>query len=334
MIITLNESVTDTQRSELEEKLAELKLEGKLVQTQSAEYMVAIGNVDFDIRKIGHLDAVKDVHRVSDPFKLVSRKWRPKPTEIKVTPDIAIREGDFSVIAGPCSVESEQTMQEIAEKLSSLGVKLMRGGAYKPRTSPYSFRGHGLEGLKMFHEIARAHGMAVVTEVVSASHIEDMFEWVDIFQVGTRNSQNFDLLHELGAVDKPVLLKRGMSGTLDELLQSAEYIYANGNEKILLCERGIRTFEKTYRNTFDINAIPALNEKTHLPLIADPSHGVGLRRWVPRVALAAAAAGADGMIVEVHTQPEKALSDGQQTLNMSELEELLSKVQAIREVLR
>jgi 3-deoxy-7-phosphoheptulonate synthase len=207
-------------------------------------------------------------------------------------------------------------------------IGIMRGGAFKPRTSPYAFRGLGLEGLKLFHRIARENGIRIVSEVVSPAHIAEMYDHVDIFQVGTRNSQNFDLLGELGKVDKPVLLKRAMAGTLEELLQSAEYVFSSGNERLILCERGIRTTEPSYRNVLDLNAVPALKEKTHLPVIVDPSHGVGVRRWVEPLALAAIVAGADGIIYEVHQQPEAALSDGQQTLNFEESEQLIRKARA------
>ena len=209
----------------------------------------------------------------------------------------------------------------------------MRGGAFKPRTSPYSFRGLGIAGLKMFCEIARPLGLKLVTEVVDHTDIAAMYDYLDIYQVGTRNAQNFALLDELGRVDKPVLLKRGMSGTIDELLQAAEYIFTAGNERILLCERGIRTFEKSYRNTFDINAIPVLQEKTHLPVIVDPSHGIGIRSMVEAIALAGLVAGADGAIVEIHETPEKAASDGQQTLNFTETAQMLKKARAVESAL-
>ncbi|HEY4798778.1 MAG TPA: 3-deoxy-7-phosphoheptulonate synthase, partial [Bacteroidia bacterium] len=203
-------------------------------------------------------------------------------------------------------------------------IKIMRGGVFKPRSSPYAFRGMGIDGLKMFYRICKKNGIKIITEVMQVSQIDEMHDYVDIFQVGARNSQNFNLLDALGKADKPVLIKRGMSGTIDELLQSAEYIFSNGNEKLMLCERGIRTYETVYRNTFDINAIPILKEKTHLPVIADPSHGIGVREHVAAVAVAAAAAGADGIIYEVHEKPEEAASDGQQTLNFSESTELIA----------
>ena len=210
----------------------------------------------------------------------------------------------------------------------------MRGGVYKPRSSPYAFRGLGIEGLKTFHRICKANGIKIITEVMQVSQIEEMVDYVDIFQVGARNTQNFNLLDALGKVDKPVLIKRGISGSIDELLQSAEYVFAAGNEKLMLCERGIRTFETAYRNTFDINAIPILKEKSHLPVIADSSHGIGIRKHVAKVTLASMIAGADGAIVEMHYEPEKAFSDGQQTLNFEEFDGLVKKMNELREFCR
>jgi 3-deoxy-7-phosphoheptulonate synthase len=332
MVITLEEKIKDSDLEKIVSVVEELGFSVTEVKTQEQRYLVGVGKGELDIRKIGHLLGVKDVHRVSDAYKLVSRKWKAKPTTVQVKDGPAIEEGKLTMIAGPCSVESEEQIRAVAEHLKEEGVTLIRGGAFKPRTSPYSFRGHGFEGLEMFHRVAHEYGLSIVTEVVSASHIHEMYDHVDVYQVGTRNSQNFDLLHELGKVDKPVLLKRGMSGTLEELLQSAEYIFASGNERLLLCERGIRTFEKTYRNTLDLNAIPALKEKTHLPVIVDPSHGVGLRRWVEPMALAGVMAGADGLIFEIHKYPEKAYSDAQQTLNFVESKRLIQRSRATAEL--
>jgi 3-deoxy-7-phosphoheptulonate synthase len=236
-------------------------------------------------------------------------------------------------MAGPCSVESEAQIETIADYLLEKGVHIMRGGVFKPRSSPYAFRGLGIEGLRPFKEICTARGIKVISEVMQVAEIEQMAPYVDIFQVGARNSQNFNLLDALGAVDKPVLLKRGISGTIEELLQSAEYIFCKGNEKIMLCERGIRTFEHAYRNTFDINAISILKEKSHLPVIADPSHGIGIRKHVPHIAMAAMAAGADGAIIEIHHEPECAYSDGQQTLNFEEFDHLLKRVRKMETVM-
>lgn len=299
------------------------------MKTQTGEYLIAIGTKEFDIRLIGMLPGVQDIHRVSDVFKLVSRQWKVKPTVIDLGDGIQVGGGGHTLMAGPCSIEDEKQVEEIVNFLRSSGIRIMRGGVFKPRSSPYSFRGLGLEGLKMFSQIARASGIKIVTEVLDASQISAMYDYVDMYQVGARNSQNFTLLDELGKVDKPVLLKRGMSGTLEELLQSAEYIFSNGNEKILLCERGIRTYEKAYRNTLDLNAVPYLKEKTHLPVVVDPSHGIGVRRFVSPMALAGVAAGADGTLIEVHERPEEAKSDGAQTLNFAEAQALVRQIDAL-----
>ena len=233
-------------------------------------------------------------------------------------------------MAGPCSIESEDQAERIAEHLKDAGIKIMRGGVFKPRSSPYAFRGLGLEGIKIFYHACKKRGIKIITEVMQKSQIEELYPYVDIFQVGARNSQNYNLLDALGKCGKPVLLKRGISGTIEELLFSAEYVFSAGNEKIILCERGIRTFENSYRNTFDINAIQVLKDKTHLPVIADPSHGVGIRDYVNGVALAAIAGGADGIIYEVHHIPEEALSDGQQTLNFQESYELITMIRKLQ----
>ena len=333
MIIKLDKNSTTQQRNQLDSVLLHNRIKATEVITKDNSYLVAVLTSDIDIRTIGNLPGVQDVHRVTDSYKLVSRKWKVNPTEIKLGNDITISEKDFTVIAGPCSIESEEQIHKIVEYLVKNNIKIMRGGVYKPRSSPYAFRGLGIEGLKLFHSICQSHGIKIITEVMQVSQIEEMIEYVDIFQVGARNAQNFNLLDALGSVDKPVMLKRGISGTIDELLQSAEYVFSAGNEKIILCERGIRTFENSYRNTFDINAIPILKEKSHLPVIADPSHGIGIRSHVSKIALAAMAAGADGIITEIHYEPEKAFSDGQQTLNFEEFEKLLDQVKKIRKIL-
>lgn len=333
MIIQLDKNSTTQQRNDLENVLLQNKIKTTEVITQDNSYLVAVLTKDIDIRVIGNLPGVQDVHKVTDAYKLVSRKWKVNPTEIELGNNITISERDFTVIAGPCSIESEEQIHKIVQHLVKSNIKIMRGGVYKPRSSPYAFRGLGIDGLKLFHSICQSHGIKIITEVMQVSQIEEMIEYVDIFQVGARNAQNFNLLDALGKFNKPVMLKRGISGTIDELLQSAEYVFSAGNEKIILCERGIRTFENSYRNTFDINAIPILKEKSHLPVIADPSHGIGLRSHVPKIALAAMAAGADGIITEIHYEPEKAFSDGQQTLNFEEFDALLKQVKRIKEVL-
>lgn len=267
-----------------------------------------------------------DIHKVTDSYKLVSKKWRVVDTEIDLGDDVLVNRNSFTIMAGPCSIENEKQVERIADHLVKNNIQIMRGGVYKPRSSPYSYRGAGLEGLNYFASVSHSKGLKIITEVMQVSQVEAMYDYVDIFQVGTRNSQNFNLLDALGEIDKPVMIKRGMSGTIDELLHSAEYVFSNGNEKILLCERGIRTHETAYRNTLDINAVPVLKEKTHLPVIVDPSHGIGIRRFVEPVSLAAVMAGADGLITEVHSTPEKAASDGFQNLNFEEAERYYKNV--------
>jgi 3-deoxy-7-phosphoheptulonate synthase len=328
MIIQLQPEIRDQDLEGLQAQIQKLGLAQTTVRTQAGHYLVAVVQKEFDIRVIGHLPGVKDVHRVSDAYKLVSHKWKVHPTRIDLGDDIVISQGELSLMAGPCSIENDDEVRAVAAFLAQQGVRIMRGGAFKPRTSPYSFRGLGIEGLKSFYQIAREHGLRVISEVLEISQIEEMYPYIDIYQVGTRNTQNFSLLHELGRVDKPVLIKRGMSGTLDELLQSAEYVFSNGNEKLILCERGIRTFERSYRNTLDLNAVPVLKEKSHLPVIVDPSHGVGVRRFVDALGLAAIMAGADGLLLEIHQCPEKATSDGAQTLNFAEAAALFGGARA------
>jgi len=318
MIIQLDPKITAQQRAQLEDKLSAIDYSTNAVTTQYGSYLIGVGKQAFDIRAIGTLPGIRDIHRVSDAYKLVSRKWKTRDTKIKLGDGVNIGAGAFQIMAGPCSIESEAQIETTVAHLVKNDIKIMRGGVYKPRSSPYSFRGLGIEGLKLFYQKCQEAGIKIVTEVMMTEQIEAMYEYIDIFQVGARNSQNFNLLDALGKVDKPILLKRGISGTIEELLQAAEYIFSNGNERIMLCERGIRTYEKAYRNTLDINAIPILKEKTHLPVVIDPSHGIGVRRFVEPVALAGIMAGADAVIMEVHAHPEKAFSDGQQTLNHEE----------------
>ncbi|MGI4886958.1 MAG: 3-deoxy-7-phosphoheptulonate synthase [Janthinobacterium lividum] len=299
------------------------------VTTQHAHYLVAIGKKEFDLRTIGQLPGVRDVHQVSDDYQLVSRKWRVKPTVIDLGDGVTIGEGSLALCAGPCSIESEAQMEKVMDHLLENGVRLMRGGVFKPRSSPYAFRGLGMDGLRLFHQLARARGIKIVTEVMQVSQVEEMHDYVDVFQVGARNTQNYNLLDALGGVDKPVLIKRGISGSIEELLSSAEYVFSGGNEKLILCERGIRTFETASRNTLDLNAVPILKEKTHLPVVVDPSHGIGLRDYVPAMALAAVLAGADGILYEAHETPETAASDGQQTLNFAESGRLIRNLRRV-----
>lgn len=332
MIIQLDKNISLQQMEAIQKVLEQFNIKAVDIKTQNHFYKVAVLKNEFDLRRLGRLSGVKDIHRVTDGYKLVSRKWKVNPTTIDLGDGVTISENNFTIMAGPCSIESEAQIETVVEQLVKNNISIMRGGVYKPRSSPYAFRGLGIEGLKSFHRICRANGIKIITEVMQVSQIEAMVDYVDIFQVGARNTQNFNLLDALGGVDKPVMIKRGISGSIDELLQSAEYVFSAGNEKLLLCERGIRTFEGAYRNTFDINAIPILKEKSHLPVIADPSHGIGIRKHVERITLAALVAGADGAIVEMHHEPEKAFSDGQQTLDYDEFSTLVTKIKKLREI--
>ena len=282
----------------------------------------------FDHRTIELLDGVAEVHRITSPYKLVGRKFRPEGTIVRVG-DMTIGGDEVAIIAGPCSVESREQMFTIAEKVAEAGARGLRGGAFKPRSSPYSFQGMGEEGLKLLRQACDRFGLVAVSEVMAESQIPLMLEYVDILQVGARNMQNFNLLRELGKVRKPILLKRGIAATIEELLLSAEYIMAGGNYEIVLCERGIRTFESYTRNTFDLSAIPVVKKLSHLPIIGDPSHGTGLRDKVPPMARAAVAAGADGVIMEVHHDPDHALSDGAQSIYPQTFATLMDELRLI-----
>jgi 3-deoxy-7-phosphoheptulonate synthase len=334
MIIQLSKAATEGDRRQIIEKLKSLQYKATEVTTQQGNYLVAIGKKEVDLRQLGHLPGIKDIHRVSDDYKLVSRKWKVKRTTLDLGDGVVVGNGTLSIMAGPCSIENEAQVDLTLDHLKANGVKIMRGGVFKPRSSPYAFRGLGIDGLKMWSAKARASGVKIISEVMQVSQIEPMYPYVDIFQVGARNTQNFNLLDELGKVDKPVMIKRGISGTIEELLYSAEYVFSAGNERLILCERGIRTYEKASRNTFDINAIPILKDKTHLPVVADPSHGMGIREYIEPVALAAVMAGADGIIYETHQKPEEAFSDGQQTLDFMESASLIQKMRSAFDLLR
>lgn len=329
MIIQLEHDVSPKAQESIEGYLRKSGYQVSRVKTQFQNYLVLLGTTTQDIRNIGGLEGVADIHFVEDAYQLVSRKWKTAPTLIDLGSGIKVGENQFNIMAGPCSIEDEEQVIEIADFLVQNGIKIMRGGVFKPRTSPYAYRGGGIEALKMFSRVCKERGLKLITEVMDTSQIDDMLPYVDIFQVGTRNAQNFNLLDALGQNDKPVMLKRGMSSTIEELLQAAEYVFSAGNEKIILCERGIRTFETAYRNTLDLNAIAVLKDKSHLPVIADPSHGVGIRKYVEKMALASMVSGADGIMVETHPIPEEALSDGQQTLNFFEMAQLTNKVNKI-----
>lgn len=280
-----------------------------------------------DIDYIAAQDIVESVKRVQEPYKKANRKFHPDDTVVELPGGQKIGDGGLSLIAGPCSVESEAQIVEIAKSVKASGAQFLRGGAFKPRTSPYAFQGLKAEGLELLREARKATGLPIVTEIMRVSHIP-LFEDVDVIQVGARNMQNFELLKELGKLDKPILLKRGLSSTIEELLMSAEYIMAGGNEKVILCERGIRTYETYTRNTLDISAVPILKKLSHLPVIVDPSHASGISWLVEPLALAAVAAGADGLIIEVHNDPRHALSDGAQSLTPDQFGKVAKHINA------
>ncbi len=329
MIIQLIPKISSQNKEAILSKIKSLAYKATEVQTQLGSYLVAIGKQEFDIRQLGHMKGIADIHRVSDDYKLVSRKWKVSQTQIDLGDGVVIGNSSLSIMAGPCSIENEDQIKLTIDHLKQNGVRIMRGGVFKPRSSPYAFRGLGIDGLKVWYRLANEAGIKIISEVMQVSQIGEMYPYVDMFQVGARNTQNFNLLDELGKVDKPVMIKRGISGTIEELLSSAEYVFAAGNEKLLLCERGIRTYEKASRNTMDVNAIPILKEKSHLPVIADPSHGIGIREYVEPIALASVMAGADGIIYETHQKPEEAFSDGQQTVDFIESSTLIEKLRSV-----
>ena len=333
MIVVLKHGTSPDRQEQLIHWLKNLGLQIHVSKGEAYTVLGLVGDtsrVDMDL--VGSLDIVDAVKRVSEPFKCCNRKFHPEDTVVEVG-DVKIGGGHFVMIAGPCSVESEEQIVAVAQAVKASGADLLRGGAFKPRTSPYDFAGLKAEGLELL-KIARAEtGLPFVTELMNIMDL-DLFEDVDVIQVGARNMQNFDLLRELGKVDKPILLKRGLANTLKELLMSAEYIMASGNERVMLCERGIRTFSDYTRNTLDLSAVPMLRELSHLPIIVDPSHATGIARLVPPMALAATAAGADGLIIEVHNDPIHALCDGAQSLRPEEYDKLAAKVRSIREVVK
>ena len=331
MIVILKRGVDRDMRAPL---IDWLKAQNLGVHVSEGDYQTVLGligdtgHVDMDL--IASLGIVDSVKRVSDPFKCCNRKFHPEDTVVTVG-ETKIGGGNFAMIAGPCSVESEEQIVTVAKAVKQAGATLLRGGAFKPRTSPYDFQGLKAEGIELL-KIARAEtGLPIVTEIMSVEHLP-LFEDVDVIQVGARNMQNFDLLRKLGQLRKPILLKRGLANTLKELLMSAEYIMAGGNEQVILCERGIRTFDDYTRNTLDLAAVPMLRELTHLPIIVDPSHATGRANLVQPMALAAAACGADGLIIEVHNDPMHALCDGAQSLRPEQYAVLAEKVQRVREV--
>lgn len=332
MITILKQSTTPDQRDNL---IRWFESQGLRVHVSVGEYQTVLGLVgdtsEIDDDLVDALDIVEKVTRVTEAYKTANRKFHPEDTVVSVG-DVKIGGGHFAMIAGPCSVESEEQILEIAASVKDSGAALLRGGAFKPRTSPYDFQGMRAEGLELLLKAKEATGMPIVTEIMNADHLP-LFEDVDVLQIGARNMQNFELLKAVGKTDKAVLLKRGLANTLKELLMSAEYIMAEGNEKVILCERGIRTFETYTRNTLDLSAIPSLREKTHLPIVVDPSHATGKAALVEPMALAAAAAGADGLMIEVHNDPQAALCDGAQSLTPEQFRDTAEKVMKIREVI-
>lgn len=330
MIIILKKQAAEAQVEALKQEMREQGMEIHESEGKNTRILGLVGDTSVvDIRHIMANDIVENVRRIQEPYKKANRKFHPEDSVIEVG-NVKIGGGSFQVIGGPCSIESKEQMVEVAKKVKEAGAGLLRGGAFKPRTSPYSFQGLHGDGLKLLLEAKKATGLPVVTEIMDASHLP-LFEDVDLIQVGTRNMQNFELLKELGKIDKPILLKRGMASTIEEWLMSAEYIMAGGNEKVILCERGIRTYETAMRNTLDLSAIPMIKKKSHLPVIVDPSHATGIREMVEPMSLAAVAAGADGLMIEVHNDPAKALCDGPQSLTPESFEKLMGKIMKMRE---
>lgn len=325
MIIILKSNTPEEKLEELKQNLEEYNVTVNVWYGTQSTVLGLIGDTStIDIDAIAAQDIVESVKRVQEPYKKANRKFHPDNTVIDIC-GIPVGGEQIAVIAGPCSVETEEQICEVAGRVKRAGARFLRGGAFKPRTSPYSFQGLHAEGLELLRVAREKTGLPIVTEIMSSSHIE-LFEDVDVIQVGARNMQNFELLKELGKLDKPILLKRGLANTIEELLMSAEYIMSGGNEKVILCERGIRTFETVTRNTLDISAIPVLKHLTHLPVVVDPSHAAGLPWLVEPLAKAAIAAGADGLIIEVHNNPKMALSDGAQSLTPDQFDAIMTKL--------
>lgn len=332
MIAILKQGTTPAQTQHLIDWLHRMELDVHLSEGKEVTILGLIGDTSrVDMELLSSLEIVDSVKRVSEPFKQANRKFHPADTVIQVG-DACFGGGNFAVIAGPCSVESEDQIIEVAQAVKKAGANILRGGAFKPRTSPYAFQGMKDKGIDLLVKAKQATGLPIITEIMNISTL-DLFADVDIIQVGARNMQNFDLLKELGKCRKPILLKRGLANTLQELLMSAEYIMSEGNEEVILCERGVRTFETYTRNTLDLSAVPVLHELSHLPVVIDPSHATGKSRLVSPMAAAAVACGADGIMVEVHNDPAHALCDGAQSLTPAQFEEMNRKLQRIREVI-
>jgi len=330
MVVVMQEGAGEEQIQHVIDRLVSAGFDVHRSTGASQTVLGAVGtHGEFDPRDIEVLDGVREVVRITQPYKLASRAFRPQGTIVKLPGNVNVGGTEIVVAAGPCSVENPEQIEMIAARVAKAGARILRGGAFKPRSSPYSFQGHGEKGLRMLRDAADRSGLLVCSEVMDASQIELMTPYVDIFQVGARNMQNYFLLRALGTVEKPVLLKRGMSATIEDWLLSAEYVMAGGNYNVILCERGIRTFETYTRNTLDIAAIPVIKKLSHLPIVADPSHGTGRRDKVPPMARAAVAAGADGLLLEVHNDPEHAASDGAQSLFFEQFDKLMAELRMI-----
>ncbi len=330
MVVILKSNYDKEQLDRLTEWLADMNVEPHFTYGANQTIMGLVGDTSkIDIDMLHALDIVEDVKRIAEPFKKANRKFHPEDTVIEIAPGVKIGGGNLMVMAGPCSIESEEQLCGIAEAVKKSGANVLRGGAFKPRTSPYAFQGMREDGMKLLIKAKKKVGIPVVTEIMDYQHLP-LFEDVDIIQVGARNMQNFELLKHLGRQDKPILLKRGLSNTLEELLMSAEYIMSEGNEKVILCERGIRTFETATRNTLDISAVPMLHSMTHLPVVIDPSHATGKSMAVPSMSLAGVVAGADGLIIEVHNNPAKALCDGAQSLTPEQFDDLSKRISEVK----
>lgn len=333
MIAVLKQGTTEAQTRHLVDWLSRMHVDVHISQGKEVTVLGLVGDTSrIDMELLGSLEIVDSVKRVSEPFKQANRKFHPNDTVVEVGDQVKIGGGNFVTIAGPCSVESEEQIIEVAESVKASGAHILRGGAFKPRTSPYAFQGLKGEGIRLLLEAKKATGLPIITELMNINDLP-LFSEVDIIQIGARNMQNFDLLKEIGKTKKPILLKRGLANTLQELLMSAEYIMSEGNENVILCERGIRTFETFTRNTLDLAAVPALHELSHLPVIVDPSHATGKAKLVAPMAAAAVAAGTDGLMVEVHNNPSCALCDGAQSLTPAQFDELNRTIQRIREVM-
>ncbi len=332
MIAVIKKETTEAQMNHLINWLKEQNVDVHISSGVDYTVLGLVGDTSkIDMDLLDSLEIVESVKRVAEPFKQCNRKFHPEDTVVDVG-GVKIGGGNFAIIAGPCSVESREQIIEVAQGVKKAGATILRGGAFKPRTSPYDFQGLKNSGIELLLEAKKATGMPIITEIMNAVHLP-LFEDVDIIQVGARNMQNFELLKELGKTKKPILLKRGLANTIKELLMSAEYIMSEGNENVILCERGIRTFETYTRNTMDISAIPLLHELTHLPVVADPSHATGKAKLVRPMALSATAAGVDGLMIEVHNDPERALCDGAQSLTPAEFAEVADKVFKTREII-